>query len=207
MFKIYHAPGTVALASLIVLEEVGAKYEALRLDFSRAEQQQADYTAINKKARVPSLMTEDGVLTETPAILVYLAQEFNQSELALPQSSFEFARLQSFNSYLCSTLHVAHAHRMRGHRWTDDAAAQAALTNYVPVSMAEIWQYVETQLLNDDSWAMGSSYSIADPYLFTVAQWMEGDSINPQDYPRLYAHRQKMAERAAVKRALAVEAS
>jgi glutathione S-transferase len=72
---------------------------------------------------VPALVTDDGILTETPAILAYLAQRFPQAKLAPLDDPFAFAMVQAFNSYLCSTVHVAHAHRMRGTRWADDPAA------------------------------------------------------------------------------------
>ena len=76
MLKIFIANGSISLASLILLEEVGAKYEAMLVDFSRDEQRQDAYLEINPKGRVPSLVTELGVLTETCAILVYIAQRF-----------------------------------------------------------------------------------------------------------------------------------
>ncbi len=207
MLQLYYAPETISLASIIVLEEVGAEYESIRVDFGKEEQKQEKYKAINQKARVPSLVTSDGVITETPAILVYLAQLYPQANLIPADDPYDFAQLQSINSYLCSTLHVAHAHRMRGYRWTDDEAVQAALQAYVPKSMAEIWRYVETHILQDDSWVMGESYTVADPYLFTVARWMEDDGVNPEDYPRVYAHRTKMASRDAIIKALYVAAS
>src|SRR5690242_16010448 len=122
MFKLFYAPRTCALASHIALEEAGAPYEAVRLDFDRNEQRQEAYLAINPKGRVPALATERGILTETPAILAFVAQSFPAARLAPLDDPFAFARLQAFNSYLCSTVHVAHAHRRRGARWADDPA-------------------------------------------------------------------------------------
>ena len=55
---------------------------------------------------MPALVTDRGVLTETPAMLAYIAQSFPQAKLA-PDDPFAFAQAQSFNSYLCSTVHVA----------------------------------------------------------------------------------------------------
>src|SRR5689334_4574473 len=120
MLKFYYAAETCALASHIALEDAGAEYRAVRLDFRASDQRKPDYLAINPKGRVPTLVTDEGVLTETPAILVYVAQRFPSAALAPIGNPFAFARLQSFNSYLCSTVHVAHAHRFRGSRWADD---------------------------------------------------------------------------------------
>ena len=125
MLKLYYAAHTCSLATHIVLEEVGADYSTVRVDFGKEQQKSADFLKINPKARVPALVTEKGILTETPAMLVYVAQSFPGSRLALMDDPFAFAQVQSFNSYLCSHLHVAHAHRMRGHRWVDPADAAA----------------------------------------------------------------------------------
>ena len=121
MFTLYYAAHTCSLASHIALEDAGAKYALKRISFDRAEQRSAAYLEVNPKGRVPAMSTPRGILTETPAMLAFIAQSFPEARLAPLGDPFAFAQLQAFNSYLCSTLHVAHAHRMRGHRWADDA--------------------------------------------------------------------------------------
>jgi glutathione S-transferase len=54
-------------------------------------------------------------------------------------------------------------------------------------------------------WVMGDSYTICDPYLFTMAQWIEGDGLDPARFPKVRDHRARMSERAAVREVLAVE--
>ena len=71
---LYYTPGTCALASHLALETAGAKYETRRVDFKSTEQRSPAYLAVNPKGRVPALVTERGTLTETPAILLYVAQ-------------------------------------------------------------------------------------------------------------------------------------
>ncbi len=122
MLTLFYAPRTCALASHIGLEEAGATYEARRVDFTSAEQTKPEYLAINPKGRVPALLTERGVITETPAVLAYIAQTYPAARLAPLDDRFAFAELQAFTNYLCSTVHVAHAHRFRGVRWADDPA-------------------------------------------------------------------------------------
>jgi hypothetical protein len=123
MLTFYYATNTCALASHIALEEAGAAYESRWVDFGAAEQTKPDYLEINPKGRVPSLATERGVLTETPAILAYIAQSHPEAKLVPLGDPFAFAEMQSFMAYLCSTVHVAHAHHPRGYRWADDPAA------------------------------------------------------------------------------------
>lgn len=201
---LYYAPGTCAMACHIALEQVGADYEARRVDFSSNEQQSADYLSVNPKGRVPALVTERGVLTETPAILGYICQMHLESGLAPVNDPFEFARVQAFNSYLCSTVHVAHAHGMRGYRWADDAAAIEAMKKKVPDSMGACFEFIEQELL-EGPWVMGANYTVCDPYLFTLSRWLEGDGVDIDRFPKVAAHHQRMLEHGAVRRVLEVQ--
>jgi len=202
--KLYYAAHTCALASHIALEDAGAEYSTVRIDFAANEQRSPEYLAINPKGRVPALVTVRGILTETPAMLAFIAQSFPGARLAPLDDPFAFAEVQAFNSYLCATLHVAHAHRMRGTRWADDPAAIEAMKRKVPDSVGACYELIEGKMLRGP-WVMGDSYTICDPYLFTVAQWMEGDSIDPSRFPKVSDHRQRMSERAAVRKAIAVQ--
>jgi len=204
MLTLFYWPGTCALASHIALEETGTAYELKRIDFRKSEQQSPDYLAINPKGRVPALKTPDGVVTETPAILAFLAQSFPEARLAPLGDPFAFAQLQAFTSYLCSTVHVAHAHRGRGYRWANDEASFADMKRKVPASVGACFELIETRMFRGP-WAMGEDYSVADPYLFTLASWLEGDGVDIARFPRVADHRARMAERGSVKRAIEQE--
>jgi glutathione S-transferase len=206
MLKLYYAAGTCALASHIALEEAGAEFETVRVDFSSNAQRKPEYLAINPKGRVPALVTDHGVLTETPALLVYIAQAYPKTRLAPLDDAFALARVQAFNSYLCSTAHVAHSHRMRGYRWADDPAAIAAMQRKVPQSVGECFELIEREMF-EGPWVMGKAYTICDPYLFTLAQFLEGDGVDPARFPKVLDFRRRMSERPAVKRASADELS
>ena len=201
---LYYAPGAAALAPHIALEEAGAAYDTIRVDFKANEQRGADYLRINPLGRVPALKVGEGTLTETPAILAFIAQSFPEAGLAPFDDPFLFARVQSFNSYLCSTVHVAHAHRMRGTRWTDDPAALEALKKKVPETVAAAFRLIEDHRF-EGPWVMGERYTICDPYLFTIARWLEVDGVDPATLPRIAEHRERMGARPAVSRALAME--
>lgn len=198
---LYYTPGTCALAVHIALHEAQAGHELVRLDFAAQQQRSPEYLAINPKGRVPALVTEHGVLTETPALLAYVAQRYAQAQLA-PLDPFAFARMQEFNNYLASTVHVAHAHRPRASRWADDAHAIEAMQRKVPQNMAECFGVIERHYLQGP-WVLGEPYSVADAYLFTMSGWLHSDGVDVAQFPKVADHRRRMAERPAVQRALA----
>jgi glutathione S-transferase len=202
MMKFYYATGTCALATHIALIDAGASYETIRLSFATEDQRKPDYVRLNPKARVPTLVTDDGILTETPALLAYVAQKFPQANLAPIDNPFAFAEVQAFNSYLCSTAHVAHSHRMRGYRWADEPEAIAAMQRKVPASVSACFELIDRHMLRGP-WVMGETYTICDPYLFTLSQWLEADGVDMAKIPNVRAHRERSAARANVQRALA----
>jgi glutathione S-transferase len=204
MLRLYYAPGTCALATHIALEEAGADYEAVKVDFGAQAQRSPEYLAVNPKGRVPALVTETGTLTETPALLVYVAQQYPKADLAPLSDPFALAQIQEFNSYLCATVHVAHAHGRRGARWADDTAAHESMARKVTANMAECFGLIEEKFLKGP-WVMGERYTIADPYLFTIATWLEGDGVDTKKFPRTMDHRKRMLARPAVQKTVTME--
>jgi len=204
MLKLYYSPGSIALASHIALEEAGADYTSDRLNFKANQQNSPEYLATNPKGRVPSLVTDRGILTETPAILAYIAQSFPKAKLAPLDDPFAFAQVQSFNAYLCSTVHVAHAHGRRGPRWAMEESSFADMRRMVPKTMGACFELIEQQMLRGP-WVMGDSYTICDPYLFTISQWLEADGVDIASTPKVADHFKRMVERPAVRKVLEQE--
>lgn len=204
MLTLYFAPGTCSLATQIALADAGAAYRPVKVDFKAGAQREPAYLAINPKGRVPALATERGVLTETPALLLFVAQSFPAAGLAPLDDPFALAEVQAFNSYLCATVHVAHAHKLRGYRWVDDPAAIEAMRRKVPETVGQCFQLIEDRMLRGP-WVMGERYTICDAYLYTLATWLEGDGVDIGRLPAVKAHRDRMAERPAVAQARAVE--
>ena len=200
MLIFYFAKSSAAYAPHILLEDVGAKYEAIEIDFASAEQRSAAYLEINPKGRVPALITEQGILTETPAILAFIAQIYPQHNMA-PQSPFEFAIAQSFNCYIASTVHVAHAHKHRGARWVDDETARVHMRAKVHQNMTECAAVIETNYLRGP-WVLGDRYSMCDPYLALVTRWLSDDGIEVAQFPKITAHNHAMRARPSMQSVL-----
>lgn len=194
------APGTIALASHAALEEAGAAHDLHWLDFRAGDQHGADYLAVNPKGRVPALVTGNGTLTETIAILEWIAASHPEAGL-MPADSWLAARARETMTFLASTMHVAHAHKMRGSRWTDDAAAQESMKAKVAGNIADCADWLEARM--QDDWVAGA-FSVADIYLWCVLRWVDGDGVPLDGYPRLKALHDRVASRPGVARAAAM---
>ena len=207
MLTFYYAPGTCALASHLALEYAGAPYEAVRLDFKSQQQRSPEYLKLNPKGRVPALATDRGVLTENPAVLQYIAQSFPAAKLAPLDDPFALAKMNEFNTYLCATVHVNHAHKGRGYRWVDadDQAAIEAMRRKVPQNMADCFTLIEEGMLKGP-WVLGERFSTSDLYLYTISRWLEGDGVDVKRFPRVADHMQRVEAMPQVRKVVAESA-
>ena len=199
---LYYGRGTCAQAVLIALYEAQAEFDLKIINMAEGEQRTPEFLALNPKGRVPALRTPEGVLSEVPALLLYVAQTHEKAQLAPLGNAFALAHMQELNMYLASTVHVNHAHNKRGNRWADDEAAQASMRAKVAGNMRDCFDLIEQHYLSDKPWVLGDQYSVADGYLFTVASWLESDGVDIKQFPRVYAHTERMLQREAVQKAL-----
>ncbi|SMX23323.1 Glutathione S-transferase GST-6.0 [Boseongicola aestuarii] len=195
MLKLYWAPGTIASASAIVLEEGNVHWEGIRLNFREGDQMKPAYHAVNPKGRVPALVTPGGVLTETGAILEYLAATAVPG--LVPVDPLHAARMREVMYYLASTMHVNHAHKMRGSRWADDERSWADMKAKVPETMAASCAYIED--LVEGPFLFGDHVTLADAWLYTISTWLEADGVDVSRFPKLEAFREAMSARTSVK--------
>jgi glutathione S-transferase len=193
MLTLHYAPKTVSIAIAIALEEASLAYEAVAVDFASGAQAKPTYLSVNPKGRVPALVTGAGTLTETGAILDFIAVTSGQM---MPDTPFLAAQMREVMYYLASTMHINHAHKMRGHRWADQQTSFDDMTAKVPQTMAASCAYLEEKLALDPF--VSAELSIADPYLFIVLNWAPGDGVDLTKYPKLAAFHSMMLARPSV---------
>lgn len=201
MLTLYYSKASSALAPHVLLEEVGADYTLAEVPLAKGAHKAAEYLDINPKARVPALRTPEGIITENPAILTYIAATHPEAGM-LPETAFERAQADALNAYICATVHVAFAHKQRGARWADTEEAQTAMQAKVASNLAECAELIERHYIAGP-WVLGDRYSLSDAYLLLVPRWMGLAGVDLDPYPRLRAHRDAMLDRPATRAVLA----
>jgi glutathione S-transferase len=199
---LFAAKGSCSLATHLALEEAGADYTVNKIDTAAGDQRKPEFLKLNPKGRVPVLITNHGPLTENVALLLYVAQTHAHANLAPLGDAFALAKLNAFNSYLASTVHVAHAHKLRGSRWSDNAVAIETMKAKVQQNMTDCAVVIENEYLVGP-WVMGAKFSIGDCYLHVVTTWMMGDGVDMTQFPKLTAHHASMLKRPAVQKVMA----
>ena len=206
MIRFHYAPGSCSLAVHIALEEAGADFEAVRLDFGKVEQRSPAHLEINPKGRVPALVTERGVLTECAAILAWIAQVWPEAGLAPLDDPWAFAQVQSFNAFLASSVHVAWAHVNRPGRYADGDQAAAAMGAKATEALGAFFGLIEDQLKDGRPFVHGESYTVSDPYLAVMSRWvLRRGLISETVIPRTAGHHERVMQRPATLRAFARE--
>ncbi|UWR02595.1 glutathione S-transferase family protein [Ruegeria conchae] len=194
--QLYFAPRTISVAVAIALEEAGLEYEAVQLDFAGGEQTKPAYRQINPKGRVPALAVDGGILTETGALLEFVAAKAPEAGL-VPADPVMAARMREVMYYLASTMHVNHAHKLRGPRWADKKASWKDMKDKVPQTMTASCDYIVSNGLRGP-FVLGETLSLADAYLYVVCSWLEGDGVDVSAFPKIIAFREAMEARPSV---------
>lgn len=202
---LYYAPTACSIAPHIALEEIGAEFEARRIDLAKGEQSSPEYLKINPRGRVPAMVIDGEVVTEVPALLTYIAGLKPEAGLLPEPGTLVHARCFEWLGFLSSTLHVAYAQFRRPIRFLDEGSpCWDELSEKGREITIAAYREVERRL--GDGWAAGDNYSIADIYLFPFHGWAwRFDFDIASECPKWTALVGRMRERPAVKRALARE--
>ena len=202
---LYYAPNTCALASHIVLEEAGANIECVRLDLSKGENLTPEYLKKNPKGRVPVLATDRGYLTETPAILAWVAQSWPAARLAPLDDPWALAQVNSFNNFLSGTLHATgFSGIFRSSRFADGEAAQTTVKTKALQSVKASLAMIEDKL-GTNTWVHGDAYTTSDAYLAVLYGWLAHADAAPSPFGKIAALSERVLSRPAALRDLAVE--
>jgi len=190
--KLYLSPGACSLAPHITLAEAGLKYEIEKVDLrTKITKGGQDFRQINAKGAVPALQLDDGqVLTECAAIVQYIADLNPAAHLAPPAGTFDRSRLQEWLNYIASELHKGFAPLFTPGT-TDDGkkAARAALDLK--------FDYLAGQL-EGKSYLLGTGFTVADSYLYTVLSWTKYVGIDLGKWPSIESYFDGIAARPAV---------
>ncbi|SPJ33792.1 glutathione transferase GstA [Kushneria phyllosphaerae] len=197
--KLYYAPHTCSLSPHIVLKELSLPFELIRVD-NRTKQTAdgQDFLRINPKGYVAALEIEQGrVITEGPAILQYLADLRPEAGLIPIPGGWERVQMQEWLAFINSEVHAGLAPLFNKELPHE---ARAIFSDRI----SKRFDFLESRL-RGNRYLMGSSFSVADAYLFTVLGWCRFFDISLEKWPALMAYKAVIEERSSVQAAMAAE--
>jgi glutathione S-transferase len=197
MLTLYYGPGACSMASHIVLEEGGEKYEPKRMDLAKGEQRTPEYLKMNPQGRVPLLQLDNGEpLAENTAILPYLGKRFS----LWPTDPMGEAKALSLVGFFASSVHPAHGHVGRPERYTADTSAHAGIKEQGLKTFHGYLKQIDGMLAGRE-W-LGDQYSVLDPYGFVFYTWGVRRELPMDELKNYTAFKDRMKNRPAVARVL-----
>jgi len=197
--KLYYLTGACSLASNIALRDAGLKFELVKVDrHTKKAADGLDFNEVNPKGYVPALTLDNGeVLTENVTVLQYIAERNPAAKLAPAAGTMERYRLMEWLSFVNSEVHKSFTPLFR-----EDAPAAAK--EYARKNLATRFDYLQ-RALGSKSFLMGTQYTVADAYLFTVLSWARHVEIDLGKWPQLRSYVERVGARPHVIEALASE--
>jgi glutathione S-transferase len=166
---LYYSPGACSMAPHIVLEEIGAPYDAKKIDIAKGEQKAPEYIHINPRQKVPALGVDDAVLTEDIAILLYLAARFPEAKL-VPDDPFAYGRCVEWLSFLATGVHVLFGEMLHPDRLLAEPSQHQALRVAARERLARAFADIDSHLIGGE-FTVGDHFTVADAHLFVFYLW------------------------------------
>ena len=197
--KLFFSPGACSLSPHIALLEAGLPFTTQKVDTKTKQLDGGgDFWAINSKGYVPLLQLDNGeYLTEGPAIVQYIADQNPASGLAPKAGTMERVRLQEMLNFITSEIH-------KGFSPLFDATLSAEVKQNFKDKLGKRFDWLTKQLEGKD-YLMGSTFTVADGYLFTVLNWGQWVGIDIAGWPVLAAYQARVSARPKVQEALKAE--
>jgi glutathione S-transferase len=79
---LYHSPASRAFTAYWMLEELGVPFQVETVDIRKGDQKKPDYLKLNPAGKVPTVTDGEAVISENPAICIYLADRYGYGALA-----------------------------------------------------------------------------------------------------------------------------
>jgi glutathione S-transferase len=201
--KLFYSPGACSFAPHIVLHELGRPFEVERVVIANGDQLKPQYIKINPRGRLPTLLVDGVAIRENSAILTWLGQQ--ATDLFPPVGSILAARASEWLAWLTSAVHISFMLIWRAPRFSDDTAHHAAIRARGLATLAEQFGEIEAAL-SKARYTLGDSYSVVDANLMPFYRWGSRVGFNMRTrFPTWTAHTERMLERDAVRRTVAVE--
>lgn len=203
--KLYFAPGACSFVPHTLLETAGEPFEPVLVKLHKRETYTPEYQAINPRSQVPVLVDAGEVITQIVAIISYLNDRFPQCGF-LPRESLARTRVLETLLWMNNTVHPTFTHVFMPEKFAGTPEAQAELKSFASPLYREMLGEIEALAAaaarEGRLYLGGEQFGPVDAYALTLLRWGGFAGHDPQGFPRLWAHVQRIAQLPAVARVI-----
>ncbi|WP_198120180.1 glutathione S-transferase family protein [Massilia rhizosphaerae] len=200
---LYYCPGHMSFAPHVVLYEIGKPFEAVHVAIKEGATQSAEFRRLNPKGKIPVLLADGHVITESAAIMYYLALRHPDSGL-LPDDPLGVARAVEWTNWLSAVLASSVSQTLHPGRFSPDVATHPAVKDKGIANLLDAFTHIDGRLAEQE-WALASGYSVVDPMLLIFFRWGHVLGLDMDRFPAWSAHVHRAGQRPAVQATLRAE--
>ena len=202
---LYYSPGSCSLSVHIALNETGQPFELRKFATADRANYSPEYLAVNPKGRIPALLIDGFILTETPAILTYIGRRFPEANLYPAGPSEAEARCLELLAWSSNTVHVAFAQLMRPERFVLREESYPPVKESGQANYGRCLADIDARLQRNE-YAVGPQFTVVDGFWLVFFRWgMRSGYDMRAMFPAYTAYVERLLNRPSVQRALSVE--
>ncbi len=205
MYKLFWDPGAANMAPHAVLEEIGCKYELVKVSIDKGEHRTSEYMKLNPNGRVPTLIDGDQAMFEAAAIVQYLVEKHPEAGLAPPPGTQARMLYLQWLAYLTNTLQEAFMQYFYPEHFATDPKAQENVKATADARLAKMWATIDAGLAANGPYLAGKAFSAADLYLHMLSRWSRSCAKTSVDFPHVKKLVDLLKARPAVQRMMTQE--
>ncbi|MBX7230561.1 MAG: glutathione transferase GstA [Bdellovibrionales bacterium] len=188
--KLYFSPGACSMASHMVIQELGLKCEIVKVDLSTKKFSGGNFLSINPRGQVPTLQLDNGeILTEGAVIMQYLADQAPEKNLIPKAGTFERYRCQEWLNYIATEVH-----KNFSPLWDKNLPEETKTV--FKTNLTRRFEFLNEKI-KGKTFLMGTTFTVADCYLYTVLSWVHYLKIDLTPWTNLMGYMEKIKHRPA----------
>lgn len=177
-YKLFYAPGSAAMGTRAMLEEIGAPYELIPTTIDMDQPRPKAQLALNPNGWVPVLTWEAGAMYECAAITIFLCDRHPEAKLAPTVDDPARGTFLQTLVYFSSSVQTAFQLSYYPERFADEPADELSAQRRGNRRLRETWQVVDSQI-GQNAWVLGERFSAVDIYLFMLTTWLDPSRGHP----------------------------
>ncbi|WP_414828292.1 glutathione S-transferase family protein [Alteromonas sp. H39] len=205
MYTLYGFPKTRSVRVAWALEELELDYHYHLVNLRAGEHLSSEFRALNPAAKIPLLMTDDGPLAESGAIVTFLAEKHGMEEFIPKPGTYQRGRFEQMMHFLVTELEqplwnmakhdfaLPESHRIRAMQDTARWEFEKAVTSF-------------SHILADNEFINGDVFTVADIVAGHILAWAKGAAV-PVDAENVIDYAKRVLSRPAYERAWKNETS
>jgi len=204
VYRLFYYPRNASWAPHLILKELGVEFELELVDRKVRAQKSKEYLRLNPTGRIPILVDNGQVISESAAIALYLGEKHPEGQLLPPSNSVERVLCYQWLFYLTSTLQPALMVYFYPNKHTSNASCSPSIVEAQENRITQMFNILDEKIGNRN-YLVGNTITICDYFLFMLCHWGSEFKKSPLTFPNLARCLKGLASKTTFQKVCATE--